>query len=369
MDGSAPKHSSLWAGPRRAFITMGGPAPGHSLLRAGPQRARITMGGPAPVPHRARTGPSLLWAGPHRETHYYGRARIPMGGPATPFGPYKVISKRCEEDGLLHNAKLLPLIFTNQITLYLRPAPKRCFTIRILYVYAFCAFRKCSDDTRHLPRTRYACNLDGAHFQFPCAWRACPHMLTSKPWAGTFDSLTWAPAPCLACEMVPFFPNKNALHPCTLIVCACIPVAYVCCDVLHHSCTQWQAAIYFNNNIRNLQNSFNDDLSLRALATSLAAFLLPIFRWPCSKVCAMSAHILGRKLAPKYGTTNFAPDTQFSFRGPFLGLIVGSVLGSAKSYKKASRNPQGWQRRVEVYGTTRFHSPPAGYRNFLLCIS
>ena len=218
MDGSAPKHSSLWAGPRRAFITMGGPAPGHSLLRAGPQRARITMGGPAPVPHRARTGPSSLWAGPHRETHYYGRARIPMGGPATPFGPYKVISKRCEEDGLLHNAKLLPLIFTNQITLYLRPAPKRCFTIRILYVYAFCAFRKCSDDTRHLPRTRYACNLDGAHFQFPCAWRACPHMLTSKPWAGTFDSLTWAPAPCLACEMVPFFPNKNALHPCTLIV-------------------------------------------------------------------------------------------------------------------------------------------------------
>ena len=79
MDGSAPKHSSLWAGPRRAFITMGGPAPGHSLLRAGPQRARITMGGPAPVPHRARTGPSLLWAGPHRETHYYGRAR---SGPA-----------------------------------------------------------------------------------------------------------------------------------------------------------------------------------------------------------------------------------------------------------------------------------------------
>ena len=79
MDGSAPKHSSLWAGPHRAFITMGGPAPGHSLLWAGPQRARITMGGPAPVPHRARTGPSLLWAGPHRETHYYGRAR---SGPA-----------------------------------------------------------------------------------------------------------------------------------------------------------------------------------------------------------------------------------------------------------------------------------------------
>ena len=152
-------------------------------------------------------------------------------------------------------------------------------------------------------------------------------------------------------------------------LCVRVPVAYMCCDVLHHSCTQWQAAIYFNNNIRNLQNSFNDDLSLRALATSLGAFLLPIFRWPCSKVCAMSAHILGGKLAPKYGTTNFAPDTQFSFRDPFLGLIVGSVLGSAKSYKKASRNPQSWQRRAEVYGTTQFHLPAAGYRNFLLCIS
>ena len=134
MDGSAPKHSSLWAGPHRAFITMGGPAPGHSLLRAGPQRARITMGGPAPVPHRAlitmggpAPGDSLLWAGPQR-------ARIPMGGPATPFGPYKVISKRCEEDGLLHNAKLLPLIFTNQITLYLRPAPKRCFTTHFVCI-------------------------------------------------------------------------------------------------------------------------------------------------------------------------------------------------------------------------------------------
>ena len=325
-----------------------GPAPRHSLLWAGPQRARITMGGPAPGPHRARSGPSLLWAGPHRDTHYYGRAR---SGPA--FGPYKVISKRCEEDGLLHNAKLLSSIFTNQITLYLRPAPKRC---------------KCSDDARHLPQTRYACNLDGAHFQFPCAWRACPHMLKANPgleplilWHGHLPRVWRA-------KWYPFFLTQM---PCIRVpsLCVRVPVAYMCCDVLHHSCTQWQAAIYFNNNIRNLQNSFNDDLSLRALATSLGAFLLPIFRWPCSKVCAMSAHILGGKLAPKYGTTNFAPDTQFSFRDPFLGLIVGSVLGSAKSYKKASRNPQSWQRRVEVYGTTQFHLPAAGYRNFLLCIS
>ena len=360
MDRATFQRCLVWTGPHQNIHYYGrartGPAPRHSLLWAGPQRARITMGGPAPGPRRARSGLSLLWAGPHRDTHYYGRAR---SGPAflwaaaTPFGPYKVISKRCEEDGLLHNAKLLSSIFTNQITLYLSPAPKRC---------------KCSDDARHLPQTRYACNLDGAHFQFPCAWRACPHMLKANPgleplilWHGHLPRVWRA-------KWYPFFLTQM---PCIRVpsLCVRVPVASMCCDVLHHSCTQWQAAIYFNNNIRNLQNSFNDDLSLRALATSLGAFLLPIFRWPCSKVCAMSAHILGGKLAPKYGTTNFAPDTQFSFRDPFLGLIVGSVLGSAKSYKKASRNPQSWQRRVEVYGTTQFHLPAAGYRNFLLCIS
>ena len=113
MDGSAPKHSSLWAGPHRAFITMGGPhrdihyygrvRSGPALLWAGPRQYRT---GPAPGPHyygRPAPGDSLLWAGPQR-------ARIPMG--AHRFRPYKVISKRCEEDGLLHNAKLLPLIFT-----------------------------------------------------------------------------------------------------------------------------------------------------------------------------------------------------------------------------------------------------------------
>ena len=349
MDRATFQRCLVWTGPHQNIHYYGrartGPAPRHSLLWAGPQRARITMGGPAPGPHWA-PGHSLLWAGPQR-------ARIPMGGPATPFGPYKVISKRCEEDGLLHNAKLLSSIFTNQITLYLRPAPKRC---------------KCSDDARHLPQTRYACNLDGAHFQFPCAWRACLHMLKANPgleplilWHGHLPRVWRA-------KWYPFFLTQM---PCIRVpsLCVRVPVAYMCCDVLHHSCTQWQAAIYFNNNIRNLQNSFNDDLSLRALATSLGAFLLPIFRWPCSKVCAMSAHILGGKLAPKYGTTNLVPDTQFSFRDPFLGLIVGSVLGSAKSYKKASRNPQSWQRRVEVYGATQFHLPAAGYRNFLLCIS
>ena len=128
MGGPAPGLHYYGRARTGTFITTGGSAAGpHYYGRArtstspGPHRALITMGGPAP-------GDSLLWAGPQR-------ARIPMGGPAaTPFGPYKVISKRCEEDGLLHNAKLLPLIFTNQITLYLRPAPKRCFTTHFVCI-------------------------------------------------------------------------------------------------------------------------------------------------------------------------------------------------------------------------------------------
>ena len=80
-----------------------------------------------------------------------------------------------------------------------------------------------------------------------------------------------------------FWPPRNVFYIYILyILCVRVPVAYMCCDVLHHSCMQWQAEIYFKNNIRNLQNSFNDDRSLRAFATGLAAFLLPIFRGPRS---------------------------------------------------------------------------------------
>ena len=45
-----------------------------------------------------------------------------------------------------------------------------------------------------------------------------PAHVECKPWAGIFDSLTWAPAHFLALEMVPFFPDKKALRPCTLTV-------------------------------------------------------------------------------------------------------------------------------------------------------
>ena len=94
MAGTAPGLSLLWPVPHRdshyfgryrtgTLITLAGTAPGLSLLW--------------PVP----PGLSLLWPVPHRDSHYYGRYRtgtlITMAGTDTPFGPYKVISKRCEE--------------------------------------------------------------------------------------------------------------------------------------------------------------------------------------------------------------------------------------------------------------------------------
>ena len=138
MDRATFQRCLVWTGPHQNIHHYGRARTGPSLLWAGPHRDIHYYG-------RVRSGPALLWAGPHQYRtgpapgpHYYGRARtgrlITMGGPATPFGPYKVISKRCEEDGLLHNAKLLPLIFTNQITLYLRPAPKRCFTTHFVCI-------------------------------------------------------------------------------------------------------------------------------------------------------------------------------------------------------------------------------------------
>lgn len=104
---------------------------------------------------------------------------------------------------------------------------------------------------------------------------------------GIVESLTWAPR-FPAPEMVPFlvFPRKNALHPQSV----CVHQLQMRCDLLHHSCMQWQAAVYFKNNIRNLeQNGFNDDLSLRAFATGLAVFLPPNFCGACSAVSTFSA--------------------------------------------------------------------------------
>lgn len=151
-----------------------------------------------------------------------------------------------------------------------------------------------------------------------------------KPCTGILDSLTL--------EMVPFFPSKNALHPCTLIVC--VYHWQMRCNLLHHSCMQWQAAVKFKNNIRNLERIvFNDDLSLRVFATSLAVFLPSNFCGPGSVVCTFLVHLSGLKTAPKYGLQNCAPNIKFSFTVPILGTIFGSAFGSAKSKKKASRNP------------------------------
>jgi len=64
-----------------------------------------------------RTGTLNTWPAPQT-----------MAGTDTPFGPYKVISKRCEEDGLLHNAKLLSQIdyLTHWLTDWLIDLGSRC---------------------------------------------------------------------------------------------------------------------------------------------------------------------------------------------------------------------------------------------------
>ena len=190
--------SLLWPGP---LITMAGTAPG-------PHRTLITMTGPAPGPHRVRTkitmagsAPrhSLLRPGPHRPRITLGRARHTVWTLQSNF--QEVWGRRRAPQ-----CKLLSLIFTNQITLYPRLAPKRCLNRPWLY--------------GHL------CDGRGA---FPISLRmaSMPAHVECKPWAGIFDSLTWAPALFLAWKMVPFFPDKNALHPCTLTVCACTSGIYV----------------------------------------------------------------------------------------------------------------------------------------------
>ena len=197
MAGTAPGHSSLWPGPHRdradtliilpgphwdalyygrdrtgTQFTVAGTAPGHSLLLwPGPHRDRadtlITMAGTA-------LRCSLLWPGPHRDADCYGRDRHTV---------WTLQSNLKGVGGWMASSTFASFCLSSchkAITLYLKPAPKRCFTTHFVCI-RFRAFCKCSDDARHLPQTRYASNLDGAHFQFPCAWRACPHMLNANP--------------------------------------------------------------------------------------------------------------------------------------------------------------------------------------------
>ena len=55
-----------------------------------------------------------------------------------------------------------------------------------------------------------------------------PAHVERKPWAGIFDFLTWAPSWTFWRETwYPFFLTET--------LCVRVPVAYMCCDVLHHN--------------------------------------------------------------------------------------------------------------------------------------
>ena len=193
---------------RTQFTMVAGTAPGRSLLWPGPHRDRadtlITMAGTAP-------GRSLLWPGPHRDADCYGRDRHTV---------WTLQSNLKGVGGWMASSTFASFCLSSRhkaITLYLRPAPKRCFTthfvcirfLRVLQMLWWCKASTTNQVRVQSGRGTLPISLCMAsmHAHVEC-----------KPWAGIFDSLTWAPAHFLALEMVPFFPDKKALHPCTLTV-------------------------------------------------------------------------------------------------------------------------------------------------------
>ena len=111
------------------------------------------------------------------------------------------------------------------ITLYLRPAPKRCFTthfVCIRFLRVLQMFWWCKASTTNQVRVQSGRGT----LPISLCMASMPAHVECKPWAGIFDSLTWAPAHFLALEMVPFFPDKKALHPCTLTVLTDIAGAF-----------------------------------------------------------------------------------------------------------------------------------------------
>ena len=136
MAGTAPGRSLLWPGPHRdthyygrdrtgTQFTMAGTAPGHSLLWPGPHRDRgdtlITMAGTA-------LRCSLLWPGPHRDTDCYGRDRHTV---------WTLQSNLKGVGGWMASSTFASFCLSSchkAITLYLRPAPKRCFTTHFVCI-------------------------------------------------------------------------------------------------------------------------------------------------------------------------------------------------------------------------------------------
>ena len=154
---------------------------------------------------------SLLWPGPHRDADSYGRDRHTV---------WTLQSNLKGVGGWMASSTFASFCLSSchkAITLYLRPAPKRCFTahfvcirsLRVLQMFWWCKASTTNCVRIQSGRGTLPISLCMANM---------PAHVECKPWAGIFDSLTWAPAHFLALEMVPAFPDKNALHPCTLTV-------------------------------------------------------------------------------------------------------------------------------------------------------
>ena len=132
---------------------------------------------------------------------------------------------------------------------------------------------------------------------------AVPHV-ECKPCAGIFDSLSCAATrfPQVP-KSVPLFPSKNGFDS---------VYQYGACVWFHHSC---MALVSSNNLIDNCisnleEKVLNDDLSLRALAASLAVFLPPKFRGPCPSNLRISAHLWELKAGAESGTQNCASENK-----------------------------------------------------------
>ena len=122
---------------------------------------------------------------------------------------------------------------------------------------------------------------------------------------------------------------------------------------------------FIDNCISNLEEKvLNDDLSLRALAASLAVFLPPKFRGPCPAICAFLAHLWELKAGAGSGAQNCASESKiYQFRPPFLIPF----LAPAK-LKKVGQKPARNFGCMSKYDIQNYEQLlPTGRRNFLLC--
>ena len=203
VSGTAPGHSLLWPGPPWDGFYYGRDRTGTLIAMAGATGTLITMAGPTP-------GRWLLWLGPTRRLDLIQGNLKGVGGwmASSTFASFCLSS--------CHKA----------FTLYLTPAPKKCFTthiVRIRFLRILHMLWWCKASTTNQVRVQSGRGT----LPISLCMASMPAHVDCKPWAGIFDSLTWPPAHFLAWEMVPFFPDTNALHPCTLTVHRDPPRGYV----------------------------------------------------------------------------------------------------------------------------------------------